>query len=196
MATKKKATTKTKKKAAKRPAPRKKAAKRPTSRKKAIKRPASRKKPAQKAAVQRTPARRVLGPRHQPETLRLRSAAAGLTVNDIEKSVAFYRDILGFVVKERWEENGKLLGVELVAGGVSFMLSQDDWKKGRDRVKGEGFRIYCTTGQHVDRIAEQIKERGGTLAQEPRTQPWGMRDFAVADPDGFKITIAYADSQR
>lgn len=117
-------------------------------------------------------------------------------MNDIERSVAFYRDIMGFIVKERWEEDGKLLGVEMVAGGVSFMLSQDDWKKGRDRVKGEGFRIYCTTGQHVDRLAEQIKERGGSLTQEPRTQPWGMRDFAVADPDGFKITIAYAEERR
>ena len=194
MATKKRA-TKTRKKASKKPASRKKAAKRPSARKTA-KRPASRKKPAQKATVQRTPARRVLGPRHQPETLRLRSAAAGFTVNDIEKSVAFYRDILGFIVKDRWEENGKLLGVEMVAGGVSFMLGQDDWKKGRDRVKGEGFRIYCTTGQHVDRLAEQIKERGGSLTQEPRTQPWGMRDFAIEDPDGFKITIAYAESQK
>lgn len=195
MATKKRA-TKTKKKAAKRPAPRKKAAKRPAPRRKAIKRPTSRKKAAQRAATERTLARRVLGPRHQPETLRLRSAAAGFTVNDIEKSVAFYRDILGFIVKDRWEENGKLLGVEMVAGGVSFMLGQDDWKKGRDRVKGEGFRIYCTTGQHVDRLAEQIKERGGSLTQEPRTQPWGMRDFAIEDPDGFKITIAYAEGQR
>jgi uncharacterized glyoxalase superfamily protein PhnB len=189
MATKKRA-TKTKKEGAKRPAPRRKAAKKPAPRKKAIKRPASRKKPAQKATVQGTPARRVLGPRHQPETLRLRSAAAGFTVNDIEKSVAFYRDILGFIVKERWEENGKLLGVEMVAGGVSFMLGQDDWKKGRDRVKGEGFRIYCTTVQDVDALAAQIKSRGGQLLEEPKTQSWGTRDFAVADPDGFKITFS------
>jgi uncharacterized glyoxalase superfamily protein PhnB len=70
------------------------------------------------------------------------------------------------------------------------MLGQDDWKKGRDRVKGEGFRIYCETTQDVDRLADQIKARGGTLAQEPRDESWGARVFSVEDPDGFKITIS------
>ncbi len=124
------------------------------------------------------------------ENVRLRSAAASFTVNDIEKSLAWYRDVLGFAVKQRWEDKGKLLGVEMMAGDVTFMLGQDDWKKGRDRLKGEGVRVYCTTDQNVDRIAERIKANGGTLIQEPLDQPWGMRDFAVQDPDGFKITVA------
>jgi len=128
--------------------------------------------------------------RKMPETLRLRTAAPGFTVNDIDRSLAWYRDVLGFTVKDRWEEGGKLMGVELLAGGVTFYLSQDDWKKGRDRRKGEGFSIYCTTAQKVDDLAAAIKQRGGTLQQEPRDQPWGGRDFAVRDPDGFRITIS------
>lgn len=127
--------------------------------------------------------------RKGPETLRMRAAAPGFTVDDIEKSLAWYRDVLGFIVKERWDHDGKLGGVEMMAGSVIFMLSQDDWKKGRDRLKGEGVRIYCTTVQDVDVLARQIKARGGTLAQEPRDEPWGMRDLAVVDPDGYKITI-------
>jgi uncharacterized glyoxalase superfamily protein PhnB len=142
------------------------------------------KAPARRAAAR--PARPV---RKAPETLRLRSAAPGFTVNDIEKSMAWYRDVLGCVVEERWEHEGKLAGVSMLAGTVSFMLSQDDWKKGRDRAKGEGVRIYCTTVQDVDRLARQVRERGGALTQEPRDQPWGMRDFALVDPDGYKITI-------
>jgi uncharacterized glyoxalase superfamily protein PhnB len=133
--------------------------------------------------------------RQQPETLRLRSVAPSFTVNDIEKSLAWYRDVLGFVVKDRWEHEGKLAGVELAAGGVLFMLGQDDWKKGRDRVKGEGFRIYCKTAQDVDRLAAQVKARGGKLTQEPRDEPWGTRDFAVVDPDGFKITIGSEETK-
>jgi len=92
-------------------------------------------------------------------------------------------------VKERWDQAGKLAGLEMMAGSVIFMLSQDDWKKGRDRAKGEGVRIYCTTAQDVDVLAKRIKAHGGTLTQEPRDQPWGMRDFALVDPDGYKITI-------
>jgi uncharacterized glyoxalase superfamily protein PhnB len=69
------------------------------------------------------------------------------------------------------------------------MLAQDDWKKGRDRAKGEGFRLFCQTTQDVDRLADQIKARGGTLAQEPTDEPWGARVLSVVDLDGFKITI-------
>jgi len=143
-------------------------------------------------ATKKSPARRKSArpTRRRPESLRLRSAGPSFTVNDIDRSLAFYRDVLGFAVKDRWEQGGVLHGVELVAGNVTFWLGQDDWKKGRDRVKGQGFRIYCGTTQDVDTLARQIEERGGTLAEGPRDQPWGGRDFAVVDPDGFKITIA------
>jgi uncharacterized glyoxalase superfamily protein PhnB len=122
--------------------------------------------------------------------LKLRSASPGFTVNDIQQSLAWYRDVMGFAVKRRWEHEGQLMGAELAAGNVVFMIGQDDWKKGRNRVKGEGFRIYCETTQDVDRLAAGIRARGGVLLQAPRDEPWGTRDFAVADPDGFKITIA------
>jgi uncharacterized glyoxalase superfamily protein PhnB len=140
-------------------------------------------------AKKKSPSTRKLQARQQPESLRLRSVGPSFTVNDIHRSITFYRDVLGFTERERWERDGALHGVELVAGSVSFWLSQDDWMKGRERVKGEGFRIYCDTAQDVDTLARQIRQRGGTLAEEPKTQPWGGRDFAVADPDGFKITI-------
>ena len=81
------------------------------------------------------------------------------------------------------------MGVSLQAGGVTFMIGQDDWKKGRNRKKGEGFRLYCTTTQDVDALAKEIQARGGKLDSEPRDQPWGTRDFSLTDPDGFKITI-------
>jgi catechol 2,3-dioxygenase-like lactoylglutathione lyase family enzyme len=129
-------------------------------------------------------------------TLKMRSASPSFTVNDLAKSLAWYRDVLGFVVEERWEREGKLVGVALQAGSVTFMLGQDDWKKGRDRRKGEGFRIYCMTTQDVDLLAKRIESHGGTLDQEPRDHPWGMRDFALTDPDGYKITIAAETKKR
>jgi uncharacterized glyoxalase superfamily protein PhnB len=128
--------------------------------------------------------------RTQPKGLTLSSVAPSFTVNDLDKSIGWYRDVLGFAVTDRWEHEGKLMGVELRAGGITFMLGQDDWKKGRDRVKGEAFRIYCETTQDVDRLAEQIKARGGTLAQEPMDESWGARTISVDDPDGFKITLS------
>jgi uncharacterized glyoxalase superfamily protein PhnB len=142
------------------------------------------------SAAAPTAARRRRRARQQPESLRLRAAGPGFTVADIDKSLAFYRDALGFTVKERWEEDGQLRGVELVAGSVSFWLSQDDWKKGRDRVKGVGFRMYCETAQDIDALAARVKAAGGALLEEPHDEPWGGRAFGVRDSDGFTITFA------
>jgi lactoylglutathione lyase len=121
--------------------------------------------------------------------LALTDVAPGFTANDLEKSLAFYRDVVGFAVEERWEKDGKLAGVQLRAGKAVFMLGQDDWQKGRDRKKGEGFRMYLETSQDVDAIAKRIEAAGGRLDQQPKDQPWGMRDMSLTDPDGFKLTI-------
>jgi uncharacterized glyoxalase superfamily protein PhnB len=159
--------------------------------KKTAKKPAARAKSAAKARPKRKSAAPAKGlvKRQEPQSLRLRSASPSLTVNDIHKSLAWYREVLGFTLKERWEQNGQLRGAELVAGDVTFYIGQDDWQKGRHRTKGVGFRIYCTTIQDVDGLAEQIRSRGGELLDEPHDEPWGGRAFAVVDPDGFKITF-------
>jgi len=128
--------------------------------------------------------------RQQPESLRLRSAGPSFTVSDLQKSLTFYRDVLGFTPRERWEKDGALQGIELVAGSVTFWLGQDDWKKGRDRVKGLGFRMYCATSQDIDALAARVRAGGGTIVDEPKDEPWGGRAFGVRDPDGFTITFA------
>jgi len=128
--------------------------------------------------------------RRQPETLRLRSLMPSLTVNDLAASVAWYRDVLGFIVAEEFRREDRVVGVRLTAGAVDFLLGQDDFAKGRDRKKGVALRLYAITGQDIDQLAAAIKEKGGELAQEPQDQPWGARDFAVLDPDGFQISIS------
>jgi uncharacterized glyoxalase superfamily protein PhnB len=142
------------------------------------------------ARSKRRPAKKSRPARKQPESLRLSSVAPSLTVNDLQRSIAFYRDALGFHVEEEWKHDGQVRGVQLRAGAVAIMLGQDDFVKGRDRKKGEGFRLYCSTRQDVNHLAAQIKTRGATLLEEPKDQPWGTRDFAVTDPDGFKITFS------
>lgn len=143
---------------------------------------------ASKAAAK--PKGRVHQARQQPESLRLRSAGPSYTVDNLDKSLAFYRDVLGFVLKDKWEEEGAVTGVELLAGSVTFWLGQDDWKKGRGRVKGEGCRIYCGTTQDIDLLAARVRSTGTALAEEPKDMSWGGRAFAVRDPDGFLITIS------
>jgi len=98
--------------------------------------------------------------------------------------------VVGFVVDEKYERDGKLLAASLKAGQVSILLTQDDGKSGWERVKGVGFSLMITTDQSIDDVANGIKTRGGTLLSEPVDVPWGQRMFRLHDPDGFKLTIA------
>jgi uncharacterized glyoxalase superfamily protein PhnB len=123
-------------------------------------------------------------------TLQARSFAPSLTVNDLEQSIQFYTKALGFAVTDRMEENGELRGVMLEAGGAHLGLSQDDFAKGRNRVKGVGMRLYLETDQDVAALARQAKAAGITLDSEPAPLPWGPMGFTVTDHDGFKLTIA------
>jgi catechol 2,3-dioxygenase-like lactoylglutathione lyase family enzyme len=130
--------------------------------------------------------------RQQPESLRLRSMMPSYTVNDIEKSVAWYRDGLGFIVAERWEEGGILEGVMLKAGTCQFGLSQDDFSKGRDRPKGVGFRIWCETTQDIDALATRLRTFGGSIIEGPGNK-YDRYSLTAEDPDGFRITVSRAE---
>ena len=122
------------------------------------------------------------------ELLQTSSIVPNFTVDDIQKSIRFY-EALGFVVEERWEDAGTLQGVMLRAGNHRIGLSQDDWKKGRDRTKGAGMRLFIGTRQNVDEIAARAKAAGVALDREPHDTEWKSRAFEVTDPSGFRLTI-------
>lgn len=121
--------------------------------------------------------------------LQAKTVSPTLTVNNLQQSIDFFEG-LGFGVEERWEEKGALLGVMLRAGEARIGLSQDDWKKGRNRQKGEGMRIYVGTKQNVDQLAADARKAGVALAAEPHDTEWGTRAFEVTEPSGFRLTIA------
>ncbi len=119
--------------------------------------------------------------------LDVRQSSMSYTVDDIERSLRFY-EALGFAIKERMEDEGKLVGVMLNAGTCDLGLSQDDFAKGRGRVKGIGVRLWLRTDQDLDALATRIRA-AGVEVDGPRETPWGSRAIMASDPDGFKLTI-------
>ena len=113
-----------------------------------------------------------------------------LTVRNLQASLAWYRDVVGFTVDKEHERDGKLLAVSLKAGEVRILINEDDGKLGMDREKGAGFSMQFLTSQNIDEVANHIKASGGSLATEPADMPWGARVFRIQDPDGFKIVIS------
>lgn len=122
-------------------------------------------------------------------TLDAKSILAGLTVDDLGKSLTFY-EALGFSVGQRWEQDGTLFSVMLQAGKLELGLNQDDWKKGRDRQKGIGTRLNIETAQSIDEIAARVKAAGFALDVEPFDTQWKTRQFELTDPSGFKLTVS------
>jgi catechol 2,3-dioxygenase-like lactoylglutathione lyase family enzyme len=115
--------------------------------------------------------------------------SVSLTVSDLEASVTWYRDVLGFEVARRFEREGKTFATRLTAGSVQLLVTQDTGARGAGRTKGEGFSMRFTTQQDVDAIADRVQALGHTL-EAPPFEAFGMRAFRVRDPDGFLLVIS------
>ena len=124
--------------------------------------------------------------------------SVSFTASDLDASVAWYRDGIGFQVAQVFEREGTPFAVRMAAGSVEILLTRDNGAKGATRAKGEGFSIRLTTTQSVDAVAGRVKQQGWALDSEPADQ-WGARFFRLRDPDGFRLTIsseADPDTQR
>jgi uncharacterized glyoxalase superfamily protein PhnB len=127
-------------------------------------------------------------------TVAIRATALGcsLTCKDLEASIRFYRDAIGFTVAQTFENNGKVAAAVVAAGDCRIVLNQDDGKLGWDRIKGQGFylQINVVAPADVDAAAARIKAAGGTLLDEPADRYWGVRMFQFKDLDGFKVGVS------
>lgn len=115
-----------------------------------------------------------------------------LTCKDLAKSIAFYRDAIGFAVLQSYETDGKVTAAVVAAGDIRIVLNQDNGKLGWDRIKGQGFYLQINVAglADVDAAAARIKAAGGTLLSEPADRPWGVRMFQFNDLDGFKMGVS------
>ena len=124
--------------------------------------------------------------------LEAQALAASLTVNDLRRSIAWYRDVLGFAVAREYAPRGTLVAAALSAGTVEILLTQDNGAQGTNRVKGQGFSLQFTIGnsaEEIDALAAGIKQRGWMLEDEPANVA-GARGFRLRDPDGFKLVFS------
>jgi uncharacterized glyoxalase superfamily protein PhnB len=115
-----------------------------------------------------------------------------ITCKDLDASIRFYRDAIGFGVAQTFENDGKVVGAVVAAGDCRIVLNQDDGKLGWDRIKGQGFylQINVARAADVDAAAARITAAGGALLSEPADREWGVRMFQFKDLDGFKLGVS------
>src|SRR5512135_944796 len=112
-----------------------------------------------------------------------------LFVTDVDASVAFYRDVLGFAVER--ESPGY---VAMRLGDVRFAIGQQsDLPPGHHfgpealaRQKGVGVEIVIEVDD-IQECHQRVVESGYPLSKSLTVQPWGLTDFRVVDPDGYYV---------
>ncbi len=118
----------------------------------------------------------------------------GIFVNDMSVMIKFYRDVLGFEIKE--EEN--TTNVYLEKDGTLFLLyRRSDFEnmvnKRFEYAKGLNGHIEIALSvenyAEVDKTYHKIVEKGAVSILEPTTEPWGQRTCYIADPEGNLIEI-------
>lgn len=118
----------------------------------------------------------------------------GIFVDDMLTMIRFYRDVLGFEIKE--DENA--VNVYLVKDGTLFMLyEKKNFEKMTSRkyeyIKGLNahfeIALYVDTFDEVDQEYKRAVEKGAVSVLKPTTEPWGQRTCYIADPEGNLIEI-------
>ena len=110
------------------------------------------------------------------------AAATLFVVNDVVKSVAHYRDVLGFDVVFTWGEPVFYGGVQRDDVIIHFQAAHRT-----ERAAGHGAANIFVT--EVDALYAELQSRGAPILQPPGDRPYGMRDFDVDDPDGNRLTF-------
>jgi len=114
-----------------------------------------------------------------------------LFVRDVPRSVAFYRDVLGFVAER--ESAGYVPmsrgAARIALGAAADLPTQHYFRPDVSSTRpGAGVEIVLEVDDVADEYARLVA-RGHAVLSPLRQQPWGLTDFRLADPDGYYIRV-------
>ena len=123
----------------------------------------------------------------------LNKLTPNLVVSDVARSMAFYRDRLGFEVETTVPDAAPYVFAIVRSGQVQIFLNApepatEEYPSFKDRQLGGTFTMYIeVTG--IERIYDELKALV-PIRVSLETKWYGVAEFVVADPDGYLITFA------
>jgi len=123
-----------------------------------------------------------------------------LPADDPETSLAFYRDVLGFEVRNdvgqgamRWITVGSpdqpQVSIVLHPPAVDPGLTDDERRTIRELMAKGSYATLVFATHDLAGTFDALVAGGAEVTQEPTDQPWGLRDAAVRDPAGNHLRI-------
>jgi len=127
----------------------------------------------------------------------LKKLTPNLVVASVERSVAFYRDVLGFAVSTTVPESAPYVFAIVQSGGVEIFLNAPEpagaeYPSFKDRPIGGTLTLFVDVAG-IARAYEALKARVKVVM--PLEKKWyGVTEFAFEDPDGYVLTFAEHDA--
>jgi catechol 2,3-dioxygenase-like lactoylglutathione lyase family enzyme len=120
-----------------------------------------------------------------------------LIVADVDRSVAFYRDVLGFTVAMQVPDASPLVFAGMQSGDVEIFLNSAEaayaeYPAFKERpIGGTLTQFIHVTG--IEQMHAELKDKV-TIVMPLEKKWYGVTEFAIADPDGYIITFAEANA--
>ena len=128
-----------------------------------------------------------------PQMLTATKLTANLIVSSVEQSLAFYEDTLGFARGMVVPDHPPFVFASVTSGPVEiFFNDRSTLSKESPQMSGLPFgggNTMFIEVKEVDALHERIRARVNVIMPLV-TQWYGLREFAIADPDGYVITFA------
>lgn len=103
--------------------------------------------------------------------------------SDFEAGLRWYRDVLGLRVYREYGIGGRVTGTVLFLGGGFLELVTSSGP-----ATGSAVTLWLQV-HDVDAEHDRLAAAGATITRPPRTEPWGLRECWLTDPDGVKIVL-------
>jgi len=114
-----------------------------------------------------------------------------LFAKDVQASVAFYRDVLGFTPGKGWGEYVPVTsGIVTLGIGPASGLSEQHYFRPEVTAERAGLGVEIVLEvDDVHTLYEKVQASGYPIETPLKERPWKLTDFRVADPDGYFLRI-------
>ena len=127
--------------------------------------------------------------------IQLIRSAPMLATSDMHETIAFYRDVLGFSLGDKFESGGVISWCEMKLGSASIMFTQHETDTeapgAKDVFAQTAIVLYVS---NVEEVYEDLVAMNQSVSPL-RVTVYGMKEFDLRDPTGYTVRISQSTDE-